>query len=531
LNKTKALSTIIATIIVSGCSQLGMDFHGIKNPPIPQKWQHSNKNHKNSYVVSWWKSFNDPTLNYLIKKAYKQNLDIKSASMRILQARAMLGISEGLTFPQIQKLSGYTTKTHTKLLDIDTNNLSFDMGWELDIWGKYARGIESSQAQLYASVASYDNIIVSILSEVAKDYILYNTLQERLVYAQRNAIIQQRIKEMTQIQFKAGNVSELDVQQASTQLYNTQTAIYTLKISKLKIRNILAFLLAEDSTKIDKILTKNISKYKKANYFLAKYKGAIQLKEDYKALTNLHIIPKPKLNPYFAIDANLLTNRPDIKMAEHLVHSNLALIGATKAKLYPSFSLFGNIGYNANNKFGTWINGSDALSVTIGPSFSWDIFNYGRIKNQIRLQDAKFEESLFNYNKQVLLAVSEVSSALQSYQLTLKQLKESQKALHSSIRAFNISVIQYKEGLISYQRVLIAIEKLTLTQDRYASIKGDLALNAIALYKALGGGWQIREGKSYISYQLAQKMKNRTDWGHYLDTNITKLPKGFGYDK
>ena len=166
------------------------------------------------------------------------------------------------------------------------------------------------------------------------------------------------------------------------------------------------------------------------------------------------------------------------------------------------------------------------MGITVGPSFSWNIFQYGRIKNQIRLQDALFEESLVNYNKQVLSAVSEVSNAVHGYILTKKQQKENRKAVEATVRAFNISVIQYNDGLVNYQRLLTTVEKLTSTQDRYAQIKGNLALNAISLYKALGGGWQISKGKSYISKALAQKMKKRTDWGKYLDQNMTKLPKG-----
>jgi len=132
---------------------------------------------------------------------------------------------------------------------------------------------------------------------------------------------------------------------------------------------------------------------------------------------------------------------------------------------------------------------------------------------------------LVNYNKSVLLAVTEVSNALNGYILTKKQQIENQKAVNATIRAFNISVIQYNDGLVNYQRLLTTVEKLTSTQDRYAQIKGSLALNAIALYKALGGGWQISRGKSYLSSETANKMKGRIDWGRYLDVNMTKLPK------
>jgi outer membrane protein TolC len=528
-DKKSILCIAAATLVFSGCAKLGPDFGGIDKPPLPEKWKQAHTSKKNP-VVSWWKTFHDPTLDLLVRKAYAQNLDIKSAGIRILQARAALGISQGLAFPQVQQLSGQASSTHTGLADIATAGINFDMGWEMDLWGKYARGIESSEAQLYASVASYDNIMVSVIAEVARNYINYRTAQERLMYAKRNVIIQERVTRMTEIQFNSGNVSELDMQQARTQLYNTRTSIPVVELTQSNARNALALLLGTDASKIEHILKKsNTGKYTMVNRFIGEHKGIIQVKEGYNELTDINLVPKARLNPNYRIDANLLTKRPDIKAAEYLVHSNSALIGASMADLYPSFSLFGNIGYNADNSRGRWISGSDALGITIGPSFSWNIFDYGRIKNQIRLQDAKFEESLVNYNKQVLSAVSEVSNALEGYRLTSKQHEENKKAVEASIRAFNISVIQYNDGLVNYQRLLTTVEKLTSTQDRFASIKGNVALNAVALYKALGGGWQISRGKAYISETLAQKMKKRTDWGNYLDKNMTRLPKGF-YD-
>ena len=167
------------------------------------------------------------------------------------------------------------------------------------------------------------------------------------------------------------------------------------------------------------------------------------------------------------------------------------------------------------------------LSITIGPSFAWNILNYGQIRNQIRLKDARFEESLYTYNKTVLRAVSEVSNALEGYVLTKEQQEQNRKALEATIRAFNLSVIQYNDGLVSYQRLLTTVEKLTATQDRFAVIKGNVALNAVALYKALGGGWQISRGKTYLSKETVERMKARTDWGTMLDGNATILPKGF----
>jgi outer membrane protein TolC len=528
---SKITLSALTIVLLSGCMKLGPDFTGVDTPPLPQNWTKGKKANSEA-IAEWWKTFNDPTLNTLVEKAYAQNLDIKSAGLRILQARAALGISEGFRFPQLQTLSGNAAATRNNANNFEVANLNFDLGWEMDIWGKYARGIESSEANLYATLSSYHDIMVSVIAEVARNYMNYRTAEERLAYAVRNVTIQERVTQMTEVQFNSGNVSELDMQQARTQLYNTRSAIPSLEISKVKARNAISLLLAMNAHEVSKLLSKGRRKYadSTSKYIGSESNGTIQIKQKNKDLLNVEIIPRPRLNPYYKIDADLITRRPDIKIAEYQVRSNSALIGAKMAELYPSFSLFGNIGFSTNNATGSWISGSDALGVAIGPAFSWNIFQYDRIKNQVRLQDAVFEETLVNYNKKVLSAVSEVSDALNSYILTRKQQVENRKAVDATVRAFNISVVQYNDGLVSYQRLLTTVEKLTSTQDRYASIQGSLAINAILLYKALGGGWQISQGKCYLSEKTAAKMKERVDWGRYLDANMTRLPEGMKND-
>ncbi len=528
INKLPKLGLSTLTVLMlSGCVKLGPDFTGIENPPVPEKWKHEGSKSDKS-IAQWWKTFHDPTLNTLVEKTYAENLDIKSAGLRILQARAALGISEGLAFPQAQTLSGSAVSSHTKARDVASMNLNFDIGWEMDIWGKYARGIESSEAILYGSLASYNDIMVSVISEVARNYINYRTSEERLAYAKRNVLIQERVTKMTEIQFNSGNVSELDMQQARTQLYNTRSAIPSIEIGKVQARNAMALLMGTDVYSVMKILATGTRKHKDtpSKYIGQEKQGVMQIKEGTSDLLNVGMVPQSRLNPYNKIDAELITRRPDIKVAEYKVRSSNANIGASMADLYPSFSLFGNIGYSANNLGGTWPSPADAFGVSVGPSFSWNIFQYDRIKNQIRIQDAVFEESLVNYNKAVLTAVSEVSNAVEGYIWTEKQQVENRKAVDATVRAFNISVIQYNDGLVNYQRLLTTVEKLTSTQDRYATIKGNLSIQAILLYKALGGGWQISKGKSYLSAETAEKMKKTVDWDKYLDPGMTRLPEG-----
>lgn len=530
-----ALLIIMTTLLTfSGCTKLGPDFTGIE-PPAPPKELEGNRTVADAEIAEWWKIFDDPVLNRLIDKASTRNLDLRSAGLRILQARAALGISTGLQYPQVQTLSGNYAATY-KNHHIDSAGLNFDIGWEMDIWGKYARGIESAEASLYASIASYRDIMVSVLAEVARNYLNYRTTEERIAYAKRNIAIQERVTRMTEIQFNSGNVSELDMQQSRTQLYNTKASLPSLELSKIKIVNALAILLGSTPENVRKIIdTNDDSAMEQFNRYIATGKrGTIQISEENKNLLETHYIPEPEFDPHRLIDASLLTRRPAIKAAEYKAHAIAAQIGVAEAALYPSFTLFGTIGYNATDpnpiipSLTGWGSLAENLSVSAGPGFSWNIFQYGRLKNQVRLQDARFEESLVNYSKKVLQAASEVSNALNGYLLTQKQLEEREEALKATVRAFNISVTQYHDGLVSYQRLLSTVEKLTFAQDAYARTRGELATDVVLLYKALGGGWQASNGKAYLSRSSLERMKKRgVDWGVYLDENETKMPEGW----
>ncbi len=270
----------LTVMMLSGCVKLGPDFTGVDAPPLPKNWKQGSNKANSDVVAQWWKTFNDPTLTGLVHKAYAQNLDIKSAGLRIVQARAALGISEGLSFPQVQTLSGSAATTRSNGNNFEVAGLNFDMGWEMDIWGKYARGIESSEANLYATLASYNDIMVSVIAEVARNYINYRTSEERLAYAVRNVTIQERVTQMTEVQFNSGNVSELDMQQARTQLYNTRSALPSLELSKVKARNAIGLLLAMNSNDVSRLLNSG-RKYKDTTnkYIGVKKRDTIQIKQ------------------------------------------------------------------------------------------------------------------------------------------------------------------------------------------------------------------------------------------------------------
>jgi len=306
------------------------------------------------------------------------------------------------------------------------------------------------------------------------------------------------------------------MQQAKTQLHSTRGALYELELSRIRARNALAMLLGIAPEAADRYLAG-----RKAHDDLGRYlhrgKETLQIKEAGRSALDIALIPVPRFDPRRPIDAELITRRPDVKMAEYLAHSRSAEIGIATADLYPSFSLMGTIGYNLNPLY------AKNISVIAGPSFAWNILQYGRIRNNIRLKDAQFEESLVNYNKTVLKAVHEISYALDSYRYTRKELEENRQAVEASVRAFNISMKQYSD--VGYQRLLNSVEKLTRYQDQYARIKGSMATEVAALYKALGGGWQLARGGRYLSEESVRRMKERSDWGKMLGPEQVRIPK------
>jgi len=511
---------ILFVLFYGGCSQVGPNYVKPTPPSTPSIWDH-NLSKSDNNITSWWKNFNDKTLNDLVQKAYDENLDVQSAGLRILQSRASLGISKGLLFPQQQNLSGTVASNQNGGNGFASAGVNFNVGWEMDVWGKYARGIESSEATLYASIASYDDILVSIISEVARNYINYRTSQERKAFALRNIAIQEYVTEMTEVQFNAGNVSELDMQQARTQLYSTQSLLPSYEIAMIQSRNALAILLGTIPEKIEPILKKNSASQMQ---YLSK-EIFTDLSRGRKLQSTTTFIPLALLDENISIDANLVLRRPDLQIAELQAKAQSAQIGLSEAELYPHFSLFGTIGLNTNNASGSWVSLGDMIGISMGPSFSWDIFQYDRIKNQVRIQDALFQESLTSYNKKVLVAIGEVSNALNGYKYSKIQASYNKNAIDASTRAFNISMTQYNNGLVTYQRLLSSVENLTRSEDKYAVIQGSIANYIVSLYKALGGGYELGRNRSYISKEIVDTMKQRSDWGEYLDNNNTLMPK------
>lgn len=502
---------------MAGCSAVGPDYQPPAQPQLPSEWSDKEAAEQTEGVGAWWKLFNDPVLSDLIEQGAQQNLSIAAAGLRIVQARAALGISDALIFPQQQQINGNYSGLYRNEDWFKSASASFDVGWEMDIWGKYARGIESSEASLYASIASYHDVLVSISAEIARNYINYRTAQERMYLSRQNISIQQRVVEMTQVQFDAGNVSELDVQQAKAQWYGTQSALPILNISRLQARNALAVLLGTLPENVEPLLV--LDKEFKAPDLDKRIGETHRPGETSADYSKNSIIPRaPELKS--SVDAQVVMRRPDLQVAELLARAQSARIGLSEADLYPQFFLLGSVGVSQTVRSSTSFDLSDSVTATIGPGLSWNIFQYGRIKNRVRIEDALFQESLTNYNQSVLDAVREVSDALDGYSNNMDKSRFDLGAVEAAVRAFNISFNQYNNGLVTYQRLLSTVETMTLREDAYAQTRGNIANQVVALYKALGGGWEPFKGLPVVKPETVEQMKARTDWGDYLQTQI-----------
>jgi NodT family efflux transporter outer membrane factor (OMF) lipoprotein len=488
----------LSALLFSGCTKLGPDFETPKID-IQESWQEINntdfKKSSEAENIQWWKQFNDPVLDNLIQTAYAQNLSLRTAGLRIYESRAQLGLVKGNMYPQSQDMNGNLTTIGTTGPSADryynTASIGFDVGWEIDFWGKFSRSIESADANLLANIADYDDVLVSLTAEVARTYTTIRTLEERIRLAKKNSGLQEDGLQLVNHQFEAGTVTELDVQQAKTLLTSTLATIPNLQSSLQQGRNSLALLLG--------IFPEELNSY----------------------LDQTCPIPSASFEVVVGIPAELLRRRPDIRKAEMQAAAQSAQVGVAVTELYPSFTLFGSLGWSANDIGGNSLGDifeANSFSYSFGPAFKWNLFNYGRIKNQVRIQDARLEQLLTGYQNTVLNAAREVEDSMTGLVYSQKEAQYISEGIASSQRSVELSLLQYEEGFTDYQRVLDSTRALTQKQDQYAQLQGKIATNFIGLYKALGGGWQIRTENDFVPREVKEKMEKRTDWGNLLDT-------------
>ena len=505
------LAFVAILLFMTGCTMIGPDF--VKpTAPVLEAWtetQVPGLGAGETDYSKWWRAFEDPVLDNLVEKAYRQNLSLQIAGIRIYEARAQLGIAIGTLYPQQQSVSGgfannkLSTDGEIPFIDGSFNTLSlgFDAAWELDIWGKFRRSVQTGVANLQATVASYDNVLVSLTAEVARTYIMIRTLEKQIAIARDNVTLQKESLRIARVRFTEGAVSELDVTQAQSLLGDTQALIPRLESSLRRAQNALAILLGVLPGELKAMLN-----------------GPTQI----PTVSETVIIDIPK---------DLLRRRPDIRLAELQIATQSPQIGIAKADLYPHFYLFGSIGWSSSDVTSTFGQSSlgnifsyKSLYWSVGPGFNWDILNYGRIRNRVRVEDARLQQLVISYENTVLNAQREVEDALVSFTRSREEERFLKDSVNAAERSVEISLLQYKEGLIDYQRVLDSERSLATQSNRLTEVSGQVSTNLVAAYKGLGGGWQIREGTEILSEKNRTQMKDRTNWDGLLDPKKFEIP-------
>jgi len=492
LGKLRSIALAIATValLTSGCTGFRDYVHnGFKvgpnyckpAAPVADEWIDST----NPRLVTgpmetagWWREFGDPVLDRLIVTAYQQNITLREAGFRIAESQAQRAVTVGNLFPQSQELFGdyqriqRSTQTATFprnaalppgliITNFDQWRLGGAMAWELDFWGRYRRAIESADASLDANVEGYDDALVLLISEVASAYIDYRTLEQRLVYATDNVGYQTESARVAKARFDAGRTdAEVDSPQANSNLARTQAAIQVLEISKRQAQNRLCVLLGMPPHDL--------------SYILAGGAG----------------IPQPPESVTVDVPVSLLRRRPDIRRAERLVAAQSAQIGIAQTNLYPAISINGTVNLEAG-QFADLFH-SDAWAGTVGPGFRWNVLNYGRLVNLVRVQDAVLQQRIAAYQQQVLLANEEAENAIIGFLRYHDEVDYLVTSVTEAAQAERVSQLKYNQGAIDYNRLFTVQTLLVTQQDSLASAQGNSAQSIVELYRAMGGGWELR---------------------------------------
>lgn len=462
-----------------GCT-VGPDFQRPRFP-MPGEWmgsssplpdQKSLTTPQPLVLVQWWKSFNDPLLTSLVERAISSNLDLAMAKARIRQARASRGVVAAGLWPQIDAGASYQRSRSSgensggaapgasgrNSLERDLFQAGLDSIWELDIFGGVRRNVEASDADIQAAEEDLRDVLISLAGEVGANYVTLRGLQERIAVAGKNLKAQEHTADITHKRHEAGYVGGLDVANADAQVATTKSLIPVLEASVQGSIYNLSLLLAQEP-------------------------GAL-----------LEELSVPKATPVeppqvpVGLPSDLLRRRPDIRRAEAQLHAATARIGVATADLFPKFSLTGSLGFSSSDL--TSLAGWNSRAWSIGPSVTWPLFDAGRIRSNIEVQNALEEQALLAYRKIVLLALKEVETALAAYAKEQQHRKALADAWSHNVKAVDLSMKLYVTGKSDFLNVIAAQRALYISEEALALSAQNQAADLIALYKALGGGWE-----------------------------------------
>jgi NodT family efflux transporter outer membrane factor (OMF) lipoprotein len=473
----------LALVVFQGCA-VGPNYQQPKTT-VPAQWSSpmaGGETNLEPSIASWWKSFNDPQLDSLVERAVNSNQDLRIAGARVREARALYRIASSQLWPTVDAGGSYARQNQSKNQPVlgslpmpsgipFENNVyqaGFDASWEIDVFGGNRRAVEAGKAEVAAAEFGRRNVLVTLLGEVARNYVELRGCQRRLEIANKNLKTQEEALALTQDRFKSGLTSDLDVQQAATLLANTRAVIPILETGIQGYIHRLGVLLGQPPEAL-----------------LAELSAPA---------------PIPSAPPMVPVGlpSELLRRRPDIQQAERQLAASTARIGVATADLFPKFSLTGVAGYESTSASDWFSGGSKFWS--LGPTVQWRIFDAGRIRANIRVQNARQEQVLAAYEETVLMSFEDVENSLVAYAKEQIRRRSLEDAVTSSRDSLHLANQLYSNGLASFINVLDAERSLYQAEDALVQSDKAVTQNLISLYKALGGGWEKLEQPS----QLAQ---------------------------
>lgn len=460
----RVLSVAVLPITFSGCMMIGPDYD---KPTLaaPDVWHDAamaGGSAKRDPLHQWWESYGDSTLNSLVATAEESNRNLATARERLVQARASRQISQSLLFPFVDGTGSATRSRGSENSGLPSRGTTtenwltgFDVGWELDVWGSGRRLVEASKANVASADELLRDVLVSVRSEVAVTYLEIRTINEQITITQRNLGTQQESLGLANKRFDAGLVPELDVEQAKANNANTAALLPRLRQQRAAAISRLAVLLGKFPDETAKLVGSRSG------------------------------IPLPSKTLSAGLPADLLRIRPDVRAAERQVAAANAQIGVAKGDLFPRFTLGGTFALQATDSAD--LLNSASRSYGFGPAFRWNLFNAGRVRSQIRIEESRTREAYSNYENTVLSAVAEVESVMAEISEERKRLDLLEVAVTSARKSRELVTKNYSDGLLPFQNVLDAERVVLQSEGDRAESRGRLSAAYARLYKALGG--------------------------------------------
>lgn len=454
-----ALALVLASALAAGCA-VGPDYR----PPaldVPERWRAVDpaaQADAAEALAAWWSRFRDPGLDALVARALAANRELREADARVREARALRRMAAAPLFPELVAEGDASVGTGS------TPNLGLavlDAIWEIDVFGGTRRSLEAADAELAASLAERRQLLVVLLGELARSYVELRGLQRRIDAVRRNLAAQEETRALTEAQARVGLASDLDVERARALTANTAAELPPLEAALAATAHRIAVLVGESPAALA------------------------------EELAEPGPLPRAPEEVLVGVPAELLRRRPDLVRAERELAAATARIGEAQADLYPRLTLTGSVGLRSEDVKS--LLGSDATFAAWGPNLVWPIFAAGRIRANVAVQDARAEQALARYEQALLRALEEVETALVVHAREQVRRRALEQAVESNREAVEMARSLYANGLGGFLDVLDAERSLLLSEDRLVQSETAVTTSLVALYVALGGGWEQAE--------------------------------------